>query len=120
MNNDISNDVTKYYKTQSLNQSLNKEDINCAENINASFGNEIANKSMECLNNIGLAKVNMDNFNVNKGVEDSIKAFRKNPELITAQVDFCDGLIQQGYSYKDAIFKTDAIFSILKDGKTYH
>jgi hypothetical protein len=56
---------------------------------------------------------------ISKNVDKSIESFLNNPEYIQAHVDFCDSLVEHGYSLEDAIKKTDAVFEILHQKETY-
>ena len=52
-------------------------------------------------------------------IKKSTQEFIKNPELVKAQVEFCDSLLEEGYCLKEAIEKTDCVFEILKKEETY-
>ena len=57
--------------------------------------------------------------NVSNCVKKSMEEFLKNPELIESYNDFCDSLVNEGYSLELAIDKTDKVFNILKDKDLY-
>ena len=52
-------------------------------------------------------------------IKKSTQEFIENPELIKAQVEFCDSLLEEGYCLKEAIEKTDCVFEVLKKEETY-
>ena len=50
----------------------------------------------------------------------SVQKFIQNPELAQSHVEFCDSLLDKGYSLIDAIDKTDKIFEMLKEEEIYN
>lgn len=61
----------------------------------------------------------MDAKYTTNSVVESVKKFIKNPDGVGAYVDFCDFFVEKGYNLKDAIDKTDNVFSVLSDKETY-
>ena len=59
------------------------------------------------------------NANMTNSVKKSVEEFLLNPEFVESYNDFCDSLVNKGYSLELAIDKTDKVFNILKDKNLY-
>ena len=118
MSNEISNNITKYIKNNSANPVSAKH---CADDSVQKMSNELSacDNSMDCLNAMGCAKVNMDGLKNNKNVTHAIQTFNADPDFAQNYNDFYDTLLERNYCAQEALRKTDAIFEILKDEKTY-
>ena len=121
MNNEISNDITMRSIVNRLEAAYNKDSaqnpVSSYEKFNPK-SEQCAQSSMECLNMLGHAKVNMDN--TSKRVENYIEQYKKNPDYAAYCVEFHDSLLERGYNGLDAVNKTEMFFTALKNGKIYH
>ena len=117
MNNDIPSELTKYIKTHA------RYDRVKSLPVQKSDFKECSSKDYETaqdyLNALGRTKVNIDKASVNNRVASSVDSLKKDPCYVQSHVDFCDNLVENGYSLEDAIEKTDYIFNKLKDGALY-
>lgn len=117
MNNDIPR-LNVSAKNQKNHANIKRQlGENCTQND--CVDNYSMKNSMDYLNSIGHAQVNMNNSNPSQTTIEAVEEFNGNPDLIKAQVDFCDELVKAGYPLENAISKTDAVFQVLKDGNTY-
>ena len=113
MNKDIQN-----YSTNHINANFSAN--YCAKNtikdetVSNPFTPSYEAESMDCLNAMGCAKVNMD-----KRAIDSAEYFKNNPQTVQAYVDFCDSIVERGQSLEYAINTTDRVFDSLKSEYTY-
>jgi hypothetical protein len=53
-------------------------------------------------------------------VRASVETFLKDTDFVQSHVEICDELVKKGYPLEIAIKKTDDIFKILQDKKTYN
>ena len=115
MNKDIQN-----YSANAINANFSSgycaknSTKNEPENVSNPFASNYEADSMDCLNAMGCAKVNMD-----KRAIESTEYFKKNPQTVQAYVDFCDSIVERGQSLEDAINTTDKVFDSLKSEYTY-
>ena len=118
MNNDIPGELTKYIRSNAgypAPKSMPSQQGNeTPEVILSDFGT-----TQDYLNALGRTKVNIDRVSVNGRVADSVQSLKDDECFAQNHVDFCDGLLKQGYSLEAAIDTTDSIFNTLHDEKTY-
>jgi len=120
MNNDISRDLHKHII--SSNQHANNKSVSASVSKNqvgeAQAQNNYLN-TQNFLSMLGRTKVNMDKTSVNNRVASYVEAFKNDSQYSQNYVEFCDGLLEKGYSLEDAIIGTDIIFKGLKQESTY-
>ncbi|MBQ8634932.1 hypothetical protein IJ425_02110 [bacterium] len=56
---------------------------------------------------------------VSDSVMESVQKFLENPEYAESYIHFCDSLTADGMELREAIDKTDKVFSALKNKKIY-
>lgn len=105
--------LQKYGATKANIASAQSSCVNIPESV------QLEQESMDCLDAMGKAQVNMSKIKVSDSVKRSTEGYLANPEYVQAHVDFCDSLVQEGINLEDAIDKTDKAFRILKDKDTY-
>ena len=117
MSNDIPKDMNNYVNLPKGNNSKpnrQTETFDVKENDTKYVPSDIdMEKSMWCL--LGKMQVKpISGFKSSDSVKKSSEEFMDNPADIQDKVDFCDELVQRGYSLEDAILKTDMFFDALK------
>lgn len=115
MNNDITGNYNKF---SNIPKVKNNVGLNGAEKIlpeNIENSEKEVHSPMDFLNSMGMAQVKMSNA----GARLSTIEFLKDEGFAHAHVDFCDSLVQKGYSLEDAIKITDEVFADLKKSSTY-
>lgn len=120
MSNDItnlSNNINRNIASKPLQA---KVDVKSIENKDS----KSLNSSLSYLDSIGHAQVNMhadlNSSTPSNGVIYSMEIFKNDPCGVESYNEFCDTLIEKGYSLEDAIDKADAFFTCLKNSSTYH
>ena len=117
MSNDIPKDMNNYVNLPKGNNSKpnrQTETFDVKENDTKYVPSDIdMEKSMGCL--LGKMQVKpISGFKSSDSIKKSSEEFMDNPADIQDKVDFCDELVQRGYSLEDAILKTDMFFDALK------
>ena len=118
MNSDISSNIDYIKAQQNAKRTVaHKEAKQVSSSIENKKGME---ESMAFLGSLGCAQVNMNNLPQNKSVRTSVETFLKDSDFVQSHVEICDELVKKGYPLEIAIKKTDDIFKILQDKKTYN
>jgi hypothetical protein len=117
MNNEIPSELTKFVKPVA-NKAVSKPISSTSALANSDF---ISNydSAQDCLNNMGHAKVNLDKKAMSNRVISSLGVLKKDAQYVQSHVEFCDNLVQKGYSLEDAVLGTDIIFKHLQNKSTY-
>lgn len=125
MNNDIPRDMKNTYVNvqknapafSSCNSNIQNEEAAEERQMSYEFDME---KSMSYM----LGKMQVDSKKSSQksdsSISDSVEKILTNPDFVQSHVDFCDELIQRGYSLEDAIEKTDMFFDALKSADIYN
>lgn len=111
MNNDITcnANINKMHKLESCIIS-SKEQM---QSEVAMQDETLMRNSLDALKSIGQSQILMTNP-IAAQVRASLDAYTKNPELIEAQMEFCDSLIEKGYKSETAMLITEEVFKILE------
>ena len=111
MNNDITcnANINKMHKLESCVIS-SKEQMQSEVTM---LDETLMQNSLNALKSIGQSQILMTNP-VATQVCASIDTFIKNPELVEAQMEFCDSLIEKGYKSETAMLITEEIFKLLE------
>ena len=120
MSNDItnlSNNINHNIASKLLQSKVEANNVETKDSKNL-------DSTLSYLDSIGHAQVNMhadmNSSAPSNGVIYSMEILKNDPCGVESYNDFCDTLIEKGYSLEDAMYKADAFFSCLKNSSTYH
>jgi len=113
MNNDITcNASMNMQKNDGQISPSHKEEIKQNEQI--LLDEALMQNSLNALKSIGQSQVLMTSNPIGQGTKKSVDIFLQNPELVEAQVDFCDSLVEKGCSLEKAAYITSEVFKLLE------
>ena len=115
MSNDISNNITNRISPNRISGHTLRPDSKAVSDSTC----DNLDFSMDCLNAMGHAQVNMDKIQPSNSVTYATDVFKAHSDEVEMYNDFCDTLVEHGYSLEDAIEKTDMFFTCLKESETY-
>lgn len=113
MNNDITSDYKYVSAKKQPAKAVHKPAATKEETIPAEIKTEDIKDSMTLLGNMGYAKVNMDRTHLSNNTAKAIDEFLKNQDIAEMHTEFCDSLVEKGYSLEDAVITTDKVFTLL-------
>lgn len=118
MNNDISRELTNHIPTGSKHSKTKSGSASDASDKNINSDKDYQTVQ-NCLSMLGRTKVKMDKTSLHGSVAASLDILKLDPCYVQSHIDFCDALIEQGYSLEKAIKTTDILFKGLKNKSVY-